>query len=166
MSAFILGSRADITIKCGCNRTFCVQERRYLLTISGATGSRFQSLGSSRLQGVFCNSSQRQNVHGGFLPTGKGHVHTCYHEGALSATERITLYVCTYAVGHFIFQVVGQKQQGYTNVTLQPRELQSFAVEFWPWVPAALHGRPPRSANSGRLRFLLQSMARFDCNDD
>jgi len=71
----------------------------------------------------------------GFLPLGKGHVHTCYHEGALSATDRITLYVCTYAVGHFVFQVVGQKQQGYANVTLQPRELQAFALEFWPWVP-------------------------------
>jgi len=71
----------------------------------------------------------------GFLPRGKGHVHTCYHEGALSATDRITLYVCTYAVGHFVFQVVGQKQQGFTSVTVQPRELRSFGVEFWPWIP-------------------------------
>jgi hypothetical protein len=71
----------------------------------------------------------------GFLPRGKGHVHTCYHQGALSAGDRITLYVCTYAVGHFVFQVVGQKQPGHTQVTLQPRTLLSFGVEFWPWVP-------------------------------
>lgn len=70
----------------------------------------------------------------GFLPRGKGHVHTCYHEGALSATDRITLYVCTYAVGHFAFQVVGWKQYGHTTVTLQPREFRSLAVEFWPWI--------------------------------
>src|SRR5260370_4554713 len=57
----------------------------------------------------------------GFLPSGKGQVHTCYHEGPLSATARIKLYVCTYAVGHFVFQAVGQKQQGLTKVTLQPR---------------------------------------------
>ena len=78
----------------------------------------------------------------GFLPRGKGSVHTCYHEGALSATDRITLYVCTYAVGHFVFQVVGQKQKGYTMVTLQPREFRSFAVEFWPWVPGGVSWPP------------------------
>jgi hypothetical protein len=78
----------------------------------------------------------------GFLPRGKGHVHSCYHEGALSANDRITLYVCTYAVGHFVFQVVGQKQLGHTNVTLQPRELRSFAVEFWPWVSASASWPP------------------------
>lgn len=27
----------------------------------------------------------------GFLPGGKGHVHTCYHEGALSVTDHFTL---------------------------------------------------------------------------
>jgi hypothetical protein len=69
----------------------------------------------------------------GFLPRGKGHVHSCYHEGALSATDRVKLYVCTYAVGHLVFQVVGQKQ-GFATVTLQPREFRSFASEFWPWV--------------------------------
>jgi hypothetical protein len=90
----------------------------------------------------------------GFLPPGKGHVHTCYHEGALSATDRITLYVCTYAVGHFVLQVVGQKQQGYTNVTLQPRELRSFAVEFWPWVPDGASW-PPHA-------HLLQTVDDFD----
>ncbi len=73
----------------------------------------------------------------GFLPAGKGHVHTCYHEGPLSATDCIKLYVCTYAAGHFVFQVVGQKQHGFTKVTLQPsgpRTFRSEAVEFWPWI--------------------------------
>lgn len=78
----------------------------------------------------------------GFLPHGKGHIHTRYHEGALPSTDRIALYVCTYAVGHFVFQVVGQKQHGHTKVTLQPREFRSFAVEFWPQVPDAASWPP------------------------
>lgn len=57
----------------------------------------------------------------GFLPGGKGHVHTFYHEGALSATDHFTLYVCTYAVGHFVFQVVGQNQQGHKGDVRTPR---------------------------------------------
>src|SRR5713226_119049 len=78
----------------------------------------------------------------GFLPRGKGHVHTCYHEGPLSPTERVNLYVCTYAVGHFVFQSVGQRQQGFTKVTLQPREFRSYAVEFWPWIPGGIAWPP------------------------
>lgn len=83
----------------------------------------------------------------GFLPRRKGRVLSCYHEGSLGAlsTDRITLYVCTYAVGHFVFQVVGHKQQGFTNVTLQPRgprTFQSHAVEFWPWIPDGIEWPP------------------------
>lgn len=89
----------------------------------------------------------------GFLPGGKGHVHTCYHEGALYATDRFMLYVCTYAVGHFVFQVVGQNRQGYTKVTLEPREFQPFAVEFWPWVPGGASWPPAH---------VLQTAADFD----
>jgi hypothetical protein len=92
----------------------------------------------------------------GFVPAGKGHVHTCYHEGPLSATERVKLYVCTYAVGHFVFQVVGQKQHGFTKVTLQPRgqrTFQSVAVEFWPWIPGDI-AWPPAC--------LLQTVGDFD----
>jgi hypothetical protein len=89
----------------------------------------------------------------GFLPGGKGHVHTCYHEGGLSATDRFTLYVCTYAVGHFVFQVVCQNQQGYANATLEPREFRSFTVEFWPWVPDGASWPPAH---------VLQTVADFD----
>jgi hypothetical protein len=61
----------------------------------------------------------------------------------LSATDRIMLYACTYAVGNFVFQVVGQQQQGHTNVTIHPRDFRSFAVEFWPWVPDNASWPPP-----------------------
>lgn len=73
----------------------------------------------------------------GFLPAGKGHVHTCYHEGDFSVGH-IALYVCTYAVGHFVFQVVAQRQQGLTKFTLQPRIFESLGVEFWPWIPGGV----------------------------
>src|SRR5271169_3869635 len=50
----------------------------------------------------------------GFLPVGKGEVQTVYHNGALPNGNRIRLYVCTYAVGHFVFQVLAARQGGFT----------------------------------------------------
>jgi hypothetical protein len=91
---------------------------------------------------------------GGYLPRGKGEVLSCYHEGALSSTDQIVLYVCTYAAGHLVFQVVGQKQRGFTTVSLQPRTLGSFGVEFWPWVAGGIAAWPPPS--------VLQNAQQFD----
>jgi len=89
----------------------------------------------------------------GFLPRGQGHVHSCYQEGALSANERIVLYVCTYAAGHLVFQVVAQKQPGFTTVRMQPRSLRSSAVEFWPWVAGGTAPWPPVSALQNTEQF-------------
>jgi len=80
---------------------------------------------------------------GGYLPRGKGEVLSCYHEGTLSGTEKVVLYVCTYAAGHLVFQVVSYKQRGFTKIRVQPKNLRSFAVEFWPWVAGGTAAWPP-----------------------
>lgn len=67
----------------------------------------------------------------GFLPMGKGEVQTCYHEGDLSASNHLRLYVCTYAVGHFAFQVVASRQQGFVSLRPAPG-FEFVAVPFWP----------------------------------
>ena len=65
----------------------------------------------------------------GFLPSAKGEVQTCYHEGGISEIERIEMYVCTFNVGRLCIQVVGYKQQGFASVNTK----DSFvATPFWP----------------------------------
>ena len=70
----------------------------------------------------------------GFVPMGKGEVHTSYHEGEISPTNRLKLYVCTYAVGHLAFQVVAQRQRGFTAFAPRSGRGDS-AVPFWPEIP-------------------------------
>lgn len=91
---------------------------------------------------------------GGYLPRVKGEAHSCYHKGPLRANEQIMLYVCTYAAGHLVFQVVGQKQTGFTKVSLQPKTFQVFGVEFWPWMKNGASNWPPTG--------VLQNAADFD----
>jgi hypothetical protein len=68
----------------------------------------------------------------GFLLTGKGEVFTSYHEGNLSPSNHVRLYVCTYAIGHFVFQVVGQRQQGFTPFGPLDRRFDGSALPFFP----------------------------------
>jgi len=68
----------------------------------------------------------------GFLPIGKGEVFTSYHDGNLSPTNRLKVYVCTYAVGHLVFQVVAHRQQGFTPFGPQERRFDYVAVPFFP----------------------------------
>jgi hypothetical protein len=77
-----------------------------------------------------------------FLPVGKGLAQTAYHDGALSEANPIHMYVCTYGVEHFVVQVVGCQQQGYSHIA----SAYNFpAVRFWPQVPDNLVW-PPSSA--------------------
>jgi hypothetical protein len=91
---------------------------------------------------------------GAYLPRGKGEVHSCYHDGVLRPNEQIKLYVCTYAAGHLVFQVVGQKQTGLTRVSLQPKTFRAFGVEFWLWMLNCTAAWPPPD--------VLQDAEQFD----
>lgn len=68
----------------------------------------------------------------GFLPHGKGEVFTCCHEGSLSPSNWLKMYVCTYAVGRLTFQLVAQRQQGFTVFGPRERKFDGLAVPFFP----------------------------------
>jgi hypothetical protein len=65
----------------------------------------------------------------GFLPKAKGEAHSCYHEGSISESERIEMYVCTFNVGHLCIQVVGYKQHGIAGFNTKDSYI---ATRFWP----------------------------------
>jgi hypothetical protein len=67
----------------------------------------------------------------GFSPS-KGEVQTWYSDGKLSPANSIELYTCTYAVGHFVFQVVGQWQNRLTAFRPHDAAFDRIAVPFWP----------------------------------
>jgi hypothetical protein len=70
----------------------------------------------------------------GFVPAGKGEIHTCYHEGNTSSTNHLKLYVCTYAIGHFVFQVLAYRRLGFKSI--RPRDkTRHLVVPFWPRIP-------------------------------
>ena len=70
-----------------------------------------------------------------YIPRGTGGVHTGYHEGGHRLSGRIELYSCTYAVGHFVFQVCAERWP--IRASLAPRGgFENLAIPFWPTVPA------------------------------
>lgn len=75
----------------------------------------------------------------GFGPRADGHILSTYHEGGLSPEDRLKLYVCTYAVGYLVFQVVARKQYAISRVdSFRPSDarFEGLAKRFWPWLPA------------------------------
>lgn len=83
----------------------------------------------------------------GLRPSGTGYIHTVYHEGPLASGSQISLYVCTYAVGHLVFQVVAQNLRIFDRSTFCPSETTyaKVAIPFWPWIPAGVVWPPPRT---------------------
>lgn len=69
----------------------------------------------------------------GFARRTRGDIHASYHQGNLSPTNRLELYVCTCAIGHFVFQVAAQKQIGSTAFLPRPG-FENLAVPLWPRV--------------------------------
>jgi hypothetical protein len=70
----------------------------------------------------------------GFLRGGNGHVHTGYHESTL-ATYPLKTYVCTYAVGHFVFQVIAADlPPGFFQIAPTPG-FEEVTIPFWPRIP-------------------------------
>lgn len=70
----------------------------------------------------------------GFLPMASGRVQTQYSDTSILGKGRIRLYVCTYAVGHLVFQVVAAKSRGIPS--FQPRvTFEDLAIPFCPVIP-------------------------------
>lgn len=75
----------------------------------------------------------------GFLPPGQGRCFTSYHE--LPNSDSLELYVCTYGIGRFVFQVVAERRP--TFLTLFPiLGFEYLAVPFWPHIPDGFEWPP------------------------
>lgn len=88
----------------------------------------------------------------GFVPNRKGHVLTLYHAGEIPSADRFELYVCTYCVGHFVFQVVAVRPQLLADLFPRPG-YEGLAVPFFPVFPHDASWPPPD---------LLQTAREFD----
>jgi len=81
----------------------------------------------------------------------QGELLTCYTEGNLTPENRIKMYVYTYAVGHLVFQVAAQRQQGF--VPFGPiAGFDYLSVPFWPlqFLPVGLQWPPTDVLRSNR----------------
>jgi hypothetical protein len=68
----------------------------------------------------------------GYLPPGQGPCTTVYHE--LPDPGSLELYVCTYAIGRFVFQVVAERKP--SSFALSPvAGFEHLAVPFYPRIP-------------------------------
>jgi hypothetical protein len=75
----------------------------------------------------------------GYLPLGQGRCTTIYHE--LPDPGSLELYVCTYAIGHFVFQVVAERYP--SSFAVSPISgFEHLAVPFWPRIPDAFMWPP------------------------
>jgi hypothetical protein len=65
----------------------------------------------------------------GFSPVGKGNIHSASFAGSTSPVNQFRTYVCTYAAGHFIFQLVAAR----TGRIFFPQQgFEPLAVPLWP----------------------------------
>jgi hypothetical protein len=79
----------------------------------------------------------------GFLPRADGACLTIYHN--LPGPDGLDLYVCTYCVGHFVFQVVADRKPISSHLSPADKRFENIAVPFWPriadgfvWPPKAV----------------------------
>ena len=67
----------------------------------------------------------------GYLPRGQGRVMSIYHDLPDGSLE---LYVLTYAIGRFVFQLVAERKP--SSLTFSPiTGYEHLAVPFWPRIP-------------------------------
>lgn len=71
----------------------------------------------------------------GFSPAGKGNAHTGYHTGTLPNTGGISMYVCTYAVGHVVLQTVGCNASDVHQIMPKTKQFDGLSIPFWPEIP-------------------------------
>jgi hypothetical protein len=82
---------------------------------------------------------------------GNGQFKTAYMKGEVSPSDHFLMYVCTCAIGNFVFQVLAVKQIG--NFRFRPRGgFEGLGVPFWPEVPRDFVW-PPRYALDGIPQF-------------
>ena len=91
-----------------------------------------------------------------------GLLKSMYHEGSLPTKDSFELYVCTYSVGHLVFQAVSFRPP--SDLVFRPKDttFDNVAIPFWPWVksdaiwpPGAIRTREEFWSFSERWRRVL-----------
>jgi hypothetical protein len=80
----------------------------------------------------------------GYLPVGSGRVHAQYHSGEVDSNRSVELYVCTYAVGHLVFQAVSVYSVGIHTFECQSG-FEHLAAPLWPVMPDSGIEWPPNN---------------------
>ncbi len=78
----------------------------------------------------------------GFLPIGSGLVQSTYFQGSVDPKLRIPLHICTYAVGHLIFQVVSARFHSHMPSFSPLGGFEYLAIPFWPTIPKRIRWPP------------------------
>jgi hypothetical protein len=99
----------------------------------------------------------------GFLPRTHGLCTTIYHD--VPGPEGLKLYVCTYAVGHFVFQGVAFRKPVSWLIRPHNGAFENLAVPFWPRIPLGFSWPPQNALSDAReLRAFASRWARIDIN--
>jgi hypothetical protein len=88
----------------------------------------------------------------GFLPAGSGRVESFYPEGGIDSKLRIKMHVCTYAVGHLVFQVVSARFSSGMPSFSPNGGFEYLAIPFWPTIPKRIRW-PPQDVLRTRTQF-------------
>jgi hypothetical protein len=88
----------------------------------------------------------------GFLPMGSGLVQSLYPQGRINSELRIKIHVCTYLVGHLIFQVVSARFRSGMPSFFPRRGFEKLAIPFWPSIPRRITW-PPQDVLRTRTQF-------------
>jgi hypothetical protein len=86
---------------------------------------------------------------------------TIYHN--LPRPDGLDLYVCTYAIGHFVFQAVAFRKRVSWHVRPHMSAFENLAVAFWPTIPDGFIW-PPQIAlmDANNLTSFANRWARID----
>jgi hypothetical protein len=77
----------------------------------------------------------------GYLPMGSGNLLPFWYEDTFPDGHYLKLYVCTYAVGHFVFQLVSAEVKGITEFSPQ-ESFENLSIPLWPNLPSGIQWPP------------------------
>ena len=85
----------------------------------------------------------------GFQHMGSGRLSPYWYEHTVHATKYIKLYVCTYAVGHLVFQVVSARYSDWRPFMPSPG-FEHLSIPFWPTIENDVGWMPLYSLRNAR----------------
>lgn len=98
-----------------------------------------------------------------------GFLNSMYHEGTLPTKDSFELYVCTYSVGHLVFQATSFRP--LSGLVFSPKDttFDNLAIPLWPWIdsgavwpPGAIRTRQEFRSFSQRWQRIIVGRPRPD----